>query len=192
MVATSKMSGAERRAQVLDVAAQEFAAGGLHGTSAETIARRAGITQAYVFRLFGTKKRLFIEVVTAAFDRVTDGMSQAAGEADGLDALAAMGRQYDAMLADETELLLQLQGFAACGDIEVRDAVRSSFARMWAVIAGGSGLEPVTVKTFLAYGMLLNTSAALALSQVPDAWAAGIRTRIHAGLFEHVTTANNA
>jgi AcrR family transcriptional regulator len=191
MVATGKMTGADRRAQVLAVAAREFAAGGLHGTSAEAIARRAGITQAYVFRLFGTKKRLFIEVVTAAFDRVTDGMSRAADGAAGLDALAAMGSQYDAMLGDETELLLQLQGFAACGDTEVREAVRASFARMWAVIAGRSGLEPVTVKTFLAYGMLLNAAAALALDEVTGPWAAGIRTRIQAGLFAHITGATN-
>ena len=72
------MSGQDRREQVLRIAAEEFAAGGLHGTSAEVIARRAGITQAYVFRMFGTKKALFIDVVMAAFGRMTDGMRDAA------------------------------------------------------------------------------------------------------------------
>ena len=50
------MPGARRREQVLRIAAEEFAEGGLHGTSTEAIARRAGITQAYVFRMFSTKK----------------------------------------------------------------------------------------------------------------------------------------
>jgi AcrR family transcriptional regulator len=50
------MTGQQRRDQVLSVAELEFAAAGLHGASTETIAHRAGITQAYVFRLFGTKK----------------------------------------------------------------------------------------------------------------------------------------
>ena len=88
------MSGQDRRQQVLRIAAEEFAAGGLHGTSAEGIARRAGITQAYVFRMFGTKKALFIDVVLAAFGRMTDGMRDAARGRTGLDALALMGAQY--------------------------------------------------------------------------------------------------
>ena len=72
------MSGWERRSQVRGIAAGEFANHGLHGASIEAIAREAGITQAYVFRMFGTKKALFLELVGAAFDRFSDGMSQAA------------------------------------------------------------------------------------------------------------------
>jgi AcrR family transcriptional regulator len=49
------MSGLERRSQVLGIAAGEFANHGLHGASIEAIAHEAGITQAYVFRMFGTK-----------------------------------------------------------------------------------------------------------------------------------------
>jgi AcrR family transcriptional regulator len=60
------MSGSERRSQVLGIAAGEFANHGLHGASIETIAHEAGITQAYVFRMFGTKKALFLELVGAA------------------------------------------------------------------------------------------------------------------------------
>lgn len=41
-----RMSGAERRAQELSIAAEEFAAHGLHGASTEAIVRDAGITQA--------------------------------------------------------------------------------------------------------------------------------------------------
>lgn len=185
------MTTADRRAQLLSIAAEEFAAGGLHGTSADTIARRADITQAYVFRLFGTKKKLFIEVVEAAFGAMTDGMARAAGDATGLEALARMGAQYDALLADRTVLLLQLQGFAACGDDDVREAVRGSFGRMWDTVARRTGLDPVTVKTFLAYGMLLNNGAAMGLAEVTEPWAGGARTRIQAGLFRHITTETN-
>ncbi|KJK45953.1 TetR family transcriptional regulator [Lentzea aerocolonigenes] len=185
------MSGTARRAQVLAVAAEEFAAHGLHGASTEAIAREAGITQAYVFRMFGTKKALFLELVQAAFARVSDGMRDVAEGRSGLDALSAMGAQYYGLLADRTGLLLQLQGFAACGDPEVRDAVRACFARMWDTAADGNGLDPVTVKTFLAFGMLLNAGAAMDVGQVEEPWADGVRTRIQAGLFEHVTTETN-
>jgi AcrR family transcriptional regulator len=187
------MTGQERRAQVLAVAEQEFAVAGLHGVSTETIAHRAGITQAYVFRLFGTKKQLFLACVDAAFERMTLAMLAAAGGASGLEALTAMGREYDAMLADRTTLLLQLQGTtaAAAGDPEVRDAVRASFGRLWQAVADTAGLDPVAIKAFLAFGMLLNTGAALDLAEVDEGWARQARTRIQPGLFNHITTETN-
>ena len=85
------MSGLERRSQVLGIAAGEFADSGLHGASTEAIARSAEITQAYIFRMFGTKKALFLELVVAAFDRMTEGMRDAAGAETGLDALTPDG-----------------------------------------------------------------------------------------------------
>lgn len=185
------MSGVERRSQVLGIAAGEFANHGLHGASIEAIAHEAGITQAYVFRMFGTKKALFVELVDAAFDRFSDGMSQAAKGARGLGALTLMGAQYYGLLADRTTLLLQLQGFAACGDSEVRDLVRERLARMWDTVADGAGLDPVTVKSFLAFGMLLNNVAALDVDKLDEPWAKGVRTRIHPGLFEHITADTN-
>ncbi len=185
------MSGPDRRQQVLAIATEELADGGLHGASTETIARRAEITQAYVFRIFGTKKALFLEVVIGAFDRLTEGMRDAAEGATGLDALARMGAQYNEMLADRTSLLLQLQGFAACGDPEVRDTVRECFGRMWQMVVETTGLDPVTIKAFLAFGMLLNNGAALQVAELDEPWAKGVRTRIHPGLFEHITTETN-
>lgn len=185
------MTADERRAQILGVAAEEFALGGLHGTSTETIARRAGITQAYVFRLFGSKKNLFIQVVRSAFEQLTGAMRDAAGDSGGLEALSAMGETYNGLLADRTALLLQLQGFAAASEPEVRDAVRESFAGMWQLVADTTGLDPVTVKTFLAFGMLLNNGAALEVREVEEPWALGVRTRIQPGLFTHITSETN-
>jgi AcrR family transcriptional regulator len=185
------MGGSERRSQVLGIAAGEFANHGLHGASIETIAHEAGITQPYVFRMFGTKKALFLELVGAAFDRFSDGMSQAAQGTRGLGALALMGARYNESLADRTTLLLQLQGFAACGDGEVRDLVRTRLGRMWDTVADTTGLDPVTVKSFLAFGMLLNNVAALDVDDLDEPWAKGVRTRIQAGLFEHITTDTN-
>jgi AcrR family transcriptional regulator len=193
------MSAEQRRAQLLDLAAEQFAEAGLHGASTEEIARRAGITQAYVYRIFGTKKALFLEVVDHAFDRLVEGMASAAAPepagrgaaAARRAALIAMGSFYDRALADRTGLLVQLQAFAACGDAEVRDRVRRHLARMWQVVSDRSGLPPVAVKSFLAFGMLLNTSAAVQADGVDAQWATGIRTRIQAGLFDHLTERNN-
>ncbi len=187
------MTGRERREQVLALAEAEFADAGLHGASTERIARGAGITQAYVFRLFGTKKQLFLACVDAAYERMTLALRTAAGAASGIEALTAMGAQYNAMLADRTTLLLHLQGItaAASGDTDVRDAVRASFGRLWQTVADTAALDPVTVKAFLAFGMLLNTGAALELADVDEPWAAQARTRIRPGLFAHITDRTN-
>jgi hypothetical protein len=117
---------------------------------------------------------------------MTEGLAAAAGTATGLDALAAMGLRYDASLRDRTLLLLQLQAFAACGDPEVREAVRGSFGSLWQTVSDATGLDAVQIKTFMAFGMLLNTNAALATVDVDADWARQATTRINAGLFTHL------
>jgi AcrR family transcriptional regulator len=185
------MRGEDRRAQVLEIAAKEFAEHGLHGASTEAISREAGITQAYIFRMFGTKKALFLELVAGAFERVSDGMLQAGAGGVGPEALERMGGQYYGLLSDRISLLLQLQGFAACGDAEVQAVVRERFARMWQVVAETTGQDAVTVKSFLAFGMLLNVGAAIDVEAIDEPWAEGIRTRVRPGLFEHITAETN-
>ena len=86
--------------------------------------------------------------------------------------------------------LLRLS-FAACGDPEVRDSVRISFGRMWQTVAETTGLDPVTIEAFLAFGMLLNNGAALQVAELDEPWAEGVRTRIRPGLSDHSTTGTN-
>jgi hypothetical protein len=58
-------------------------------------------------------------------------------------------------------------------------------------VADTTGLDPVTVKSFLAFGMLLNNVAALDVDEVDEPWATGVRTRIKPSLFEHITADAN-
>ena len=168
---TVRGTAEQRRVQIRAAAAAAFATAGLHGTSVETIARTIGISEAYVFRLFGTKRSLFIEVVTNAFDAMTDGMVAAAGDATGVDALSLMGAEYKNLLRNREWLLLQMQGFAACGDPQVKRAVRAAFGGLWTRVAEVSGLEPLQVKSFIAFGMLLNDLAALDAPSLRSEWS---------------------
>ncbi len=179
----SRMTGIDRRAQILEIAAEEFARTGLHGTSAETIARRAGISQPYIFRLFGTKKVLFRQVVAEAFDGMTTGMAAAAGDLPGVESLEVMGAEYRRLLADRTRLLLHLQGFAACDDPEVRETVQAAFGKLWTTVAEISGLDPMRIKVFLAIGMLLNDVAAMDVANLDEAWARACLTPVPVSFF---------
>lgn len=178
-----RMTGAERRAQILGIAAEEFARTGLYGTSAETIARRAEISQPYIYRLFGTKKALFRLVVAEAFAGMTAGVAAAAGELRGDPSLVVIAEEYRRLLEDRTRLLLQMQGFAACDDPEVRETVRAAFGTHWKVVAAITGLDPVRLRVFIALGMLLNNVAAMDVSDLDEDWARAVLSPTPAEFF---------
>src|SRR6202044_2654755 len=113
-----RMPAAERRELVLDAATLEFAEHGMAGTSTEDVARLAGISQPYLFRLFPTKKALFLELVDRCFRRMQDTFTEAAGDLTGDEAMMAMADAYTKLLDDRTLLLLQMQIYAACADPE--------------------------------------------------------------------------
>ncbi|MDX6452064.1 MAG: hypothetical protein QOH16_2113, partial [Gaiellaceae bacterium] len=89
MVTSERKSKEERREEILDAALAEFAQKGLHGASTEEIARLAGISQPYVFRLFGTKKELYIAGVARCFRQTLELMQRAAEGKRGEEALFA-------------------------------------------------------------------------------------------------------
>src|ERR671937_1959205 len=93
-IAPKRKSAEERREAVLDAALEEFAERGLDGASTEAIAARAGISQPYVFRLFGTKKDLFKAVVSRCFRETLELFQRAAEGKRGEEELDAMGYAY--------------------------------------------------------------------------------------------------
>ncbi|MGD0069221.1 MAG: TetR/AcrR family transcriptional regulator [Streptosporangiaceae bacterium] len=165
-----RMPAAQRRELVLAAAMAEFAAHGLAGTSTEEVARRAGISQPYLFRLFPTKKALFIALVDRCFGRVQDTFRAAAGDLTGEEALIAMGEAYEELLSDRVMLRLQMQAYAACDDPEVRTATRAGFKGLWELTERLTGLPFQHVVDFFAVGMLINVAAAMDLPSVDERW----------------------
>ena len=165
-----RMPAEQRRELVLSEAMAVFAAHGYAGTSTEEVARRAGISQPYLFRLFPTKKALFLTLVERCFRRVRDEFAAAAGELTGMEAMTAMADAYEALLDDRILLLLQMQAYAACEDPEIRDATRTGFRKLWEQIERITGLPYQTVVDFFAVGMLMNVAAAMNLPEVDERW----------------------
>jgi AcrR family transcriptional regulator len=161
-----RMSADERRAAVLRVAIAEFARTGLQGTSTEKIAAGADISHPYLFRLFGTKKELFLACLERCHERLHETFTRAAEAAGDGDRLKAMGHAYVELLADREMLLLQLHGYAACADPEVRETASRGYAELWQLVARLSGAPEDEVRAFFATGMLLNVAAAMDLPQI--------------------------
>ena len=173
MNVTERKTKAERREAVLDAALAAFAERGLHGASTEDIARAAGISQPYVFRLFGTKRELFKAVVTRCFRETLELFQRAAEGRRGQAALDAMGHAYvDQLLPDRNRLRMQMQAYVACDDPEICEAVRAGYGDLVAYAERVSGLPPAAVAQFFSKGMLLNVFASMGYSlETQEPWA---------------------
>ncbi|HEY2374014.1 MAG TPA: TetR/AcrR family transcriptional regulator [Gaiellaceae bacterium] len=169
---TTRMSAADRRAAVLDAALIEFAERGYAGTSTEDIARRAGISQPYLFRLFGTKKGLYVASVTRCFRETLELFQRSAEGLRGEDALKAIGEAYVQQL--ETEMVwlrAQMQSYAAAAeDPEIRAAVRAGYGDLVAYVKRVSGADGPGIWQFFSTGMLLNVLASMQINDDPEPW----------------------
>jgi AcrR family transcriptional regulator len=174
MSAPRTLSTAEaRREDILEAAEQVFAARGLHGTPTMEIAKAAGISQAYLFRLFPTKAELFTALVERCNDRIERTFVEAAAAArqSGAPVMRAMGSAYTGLLGDRHLLLNQLHAHAACDDPAIRDQMRRGFARLVEIVERETGAQPQEVQMFFAHGMLLNVLAAMQAEDVDEHWA---------------------
>ncbi len=172
-ISAERKTAEERREAVLDAALEEFAHHGLAGASTEVIAAKAGISQPYVFRLFGTKKELFKAVVARCFRETLELFQRAAEGKRGAEALEAMGSAYmDELLPDRIRLEAQMQAYSACDDPEICEVVRGGYGDLVAYAERVSGAEPAEITRFFATGMLLNVLASMGLQSGDEAWAA--------------------
>jgi len=176
---TRKLQTAEdRRADVLDAAMHEFAQRGYYGTPTADIARRAGISQAYLFRLYPTKQDLFIASTTRCFENVGAELARvAAPHAGDPDAIfEAMGEKYVELVADRNMLLGQLHAYAAGADPQVRDAVRRGYGRLVAGVRELTGADDETLRGFFAMGLLITVTTALDMHEIDEPWARALTT----------------
>jgi AcrR family transcriptional regulator len=162
-----RKSADERREEILAVALRHFAESGYHGTSTEGIAREAGISQPYLFRLFRTKKELFLACDDRACEKVLDAFHRAVAQAQPGEELAAMGDAYvDELLPDRHAVLMLMQGFAATSDAEIQEHVRDKYGELITEVGRLSGATPDDIWSFIASGMLLNIVASLDLQAI--------------------------
>ena len=162
----------DRRPELLDAALVEFSRKGFYGTPTTAIAARAGISQAYLFRLYPTKEELYVACVAEAYGRVREEFARA-GEphrGDREAALDAMAEAYDAMLGEGDMLVNQLHSYAACQEPAIREAVHENFGAIVETVREVSGASDEEVQRFIAHGMLLNVIGAIGASERDEPW----------------------
>ncbi|MFB9837824.1 TetR/AcrR family transcriptional regulator [Actinoallomurus acaciae] len=161
---STRPTAEQRREQVLEAAIHEFAEHGFHATRTAAIARRAGISQPYIYALFPDKKALFLAALEAVRAQVRSAFAAAwrpAATPEG--SLAVLGRNYRQALANPDALRCQMQGHAASADPEIRSAVREGYMEVFDLVSKLTGADRGAVTRFMAYGNLLNLGAVLDL-----------------------------
>ncbi len=157
---------------MLAAAISEFARSGYYGTSTDAIANRAGISQPYLFRLFGTKKDLFVATFDLVGDRIIAELTNASEGLAGEEALEAMGVAYLELMQDPEILQVQLHGFAAApADPDIARSCRRTFEVLQKMVVDRAEVDDEELSKFFAMGMLINVMAAIDLQSIPDRWA---------------------
>ena len=166
-------SAEERRAEIVAIGIEQFALNGYKGTSTEAIAREAGISQPYLFRLFKTKRELFLACFDSAHEEIRGTFEQAAEGVPREERLAHMGRAYVRLIADPNKRLFQMQSYAACSDPVIQERVRGCYGALVKLVTRLTGEPPEAIWQFFSHGMLLNVVASLDLGAIADSneWA---------------------
>ncbi|MFE6361928.1 TetR/AcrR family transcriptional regulator [Streptomyces sp. NPDC057806] len=172
-----RMSAEERRESVIRAAMGEFARSGYHGTSTETIAKRVGVSQPYLFRLFPGKKAIFLAAAERCLEDTIRTFAEASEGLEGEEALHAMADAYTKVIAEHPEqLLMQMQMYVAVaaaereGDPELGAAVRDGWMRLWDTVHLPLGADVNETTTFMAYGMLVNCLVAMGFPPEHRVW----------------------
>ncbi|MEV7772016.1 TetR/AcrR family transcriptional regulator [Kitasatospora sp. NPDC086791] len=171
-----RMSAEERRESVVRAAMIEFARGGYRGTSTEAIARRVGVSQPYLFRLFPGKQAMFeaaaercVEETWRVFDEASAGLT---GEA----AAEAMSGAYLGLVEDRDQLMMQMQLYVsvfaarAAGEEEIGESARRLWESLFERVRIRIGGDMKDATHFFAHGMLINTLVALGFPPEHRIW----------------------
>ena len=138
------------------------------------IAKAAGISQAYLFRLFPTKAELFMALVERCNARVqqTFADAAAAARAAGEPVLVAMGDGLH-RAARRSQPPAQPAATRTPPATTPRSATRCArgFARLVELVEHETGADAEEVRAFFAHGMLLNVLAAMQAQDVDAHWA---------------------
>lgn len=170
----------ERRKQLLAAALQVFAVHGYYGSSTATIAKEAGISHSYVFKLFPTKEAIFVAVVDLCFNRIVERFQEAAVGVTGTPAerLKKIGLSYADILRDRNLMLIQLHAFSASSVPAIREAVKNGLQRIVEYIQDETGVTDEEIQQFIGQGFVATINVALGIEHLQEAWAQALNRNI--------------
>ncbi|MFJ2807603.1 MULTISPECIES: TetR/AcrR family transcriptional regulator [unclassified Kitasatospora] len=172
-----RMSAEERRESVVRAAVIEFARSGYRGTSTEAIARRVGVSQPYLFRLFPGKQAIFTAAAERCIEETWKVFDEASVGLTGPAAAEAMSEAYLGLVADSEQLMMQMQLYVSVfaarttGEDEIGETARRLWEELFERVRNRIGGDVQGAAEFFAYGMLINTLVALGYPRDHRIWS---------------------
>lgn len=167
-VPLTRMRAGKRRELILNAAMRVFGDHGYVGTTTAEIARAAGVSQPYVVRMFGTKERLFVEVLHRALDTLLAAFRAALADESGIAVARRIGLAYMGLAAQRGLLLSLMHAFVLGGDPGVGPVAREGFLRVYRFLRDEAGFTVDESQNFLSGGMLVNTMIGLRMTDEFD------------------------
>jgi len=171
---TERIPAAERREQILDAAARVFGERGYAGSTTDQVAQAAGISQPYVVRMFGSKEKLFNEVLDRAAGQLETLFRETLAEAERRKLSGASRKEFLGLayldLVEQGHIVLPLmQAFLLGHDPAIGANAREGFLRVYRLLRDEAGLGVDGATEFLAGGMLINTLLTMRMAELYDA-----------------------
>ncbi|MGO2111049.1 MAG: TetR/AcrR family transcriptional regulator, partial [Pseudoclavibacter sp.] len=164
-------SASSRRPAIVDAALTAFSLGGYAGTTVADVAREAGISSAYVLKIFRGKEALFVAAVGECFSRIEQALAAAHTSGSPAEILDALGDTYADLIADRTLLLIQVHAQSVATVPAIGDALRAGLARITRFAKQRSGADDRDVQRFIAYGQLCHLVVTSGIADVDDDWS---------------------
>lgn len=105
---TKRLPAEERRKQLMKSAIAVFARATYHGATTKSIAEEAGVTEALIYRYFGSKRALFTASVSYTAERIARGIERALGAHEDPTATIGACMQYYGSLMREHPTMAQM------------------------------------------------------------------------------------
>jgi TetR/AcrR family transcriptional regulator len=161
----SRMRGEDRRELILVEATRVFGDHGYVGTTTAQVAEASGVSQPYVIRMFGTKEKLFLEVLDRALRLLLDAFREAQRDETSDDPLGRrLGRAYVGLLEHRGLLLSLMHAFVLGKDPVIGAAARTGFLAVYRFLTDDADFSAAEASEFISGGMMINTMVGLRMT----------------------------
>lgn len=161
-----------------------FADRGYYGTSTMEVAVAAGISQAYLYRLFTDKPTLFASLVDHCSDRLHESVATAAARARGTDpevVLQSLAASYDEVIADRDVMMILMHAQGCATEAPIAEALRRCYARQVDHVRAVTGATDEQIRRYFADALLSNVVVAIDAATLDTPWARTLRSRSTSG-----------
>ncbi len=172
-MAKNEAASVNRRMDIISAAIEEFAETGYYRATTMQVAKRAGISQPYIFRFFQSKEELLLAALEASWQRIASAFRQVVHSSAPVQLEQDLIVTYEEIMnAHRSEMLLQMQA-QTIQEEPIRKAMQSGFRDVRGIVLEAfqrNGVKNPEERTmlFLAKGMLCNISMALELPELME------------------------